>query len=85
MRRYRGRSPQPHIQPVLPHPQALSHRAVLHIRRHTADPGAGVTPQTCRQTHQRATKRRERLPTGLERLTGPQQALHGRGHREQEV
>lgn len=40
MRRYRGCSPQPHIQPVLPHAQALSHRAVLHIRWHTADTGA---------------------------------------------
>lgn len=67
MRRYRGRSPQPHIQPVLPHPQAFSHRAVLHIRRHTAGPGA-------RRTHQRATERRERLPAGLERRTGPQEA-----------
>lgn len=43
MRRCHGRPPQPHVQPILPHPQAFSHRAVLHGRRHTVDPGARRT------------------------------------------
>lgn len=76
MRRYRRRSPQPHIEPEVPHPQALSHRAVLHVRRHTADPRGGGGAVSRRKpagehTHQRTTERRRRT----------QQALHGRGHR----
>lgn len=31
MSRYHRHSPQPHVQPEVPHPQALSHRAVLHV------------------------------------------------------
>lgn len=42
MSRYHRRPPQPHIQPEVPHPQPLSHRAVLHIRPHAAEPPAGL-------------------------------------------
>lgn len=40
MSRYHRRPPQPHVQPEFPHPQPLSHRAVLHIRPHAAEPRA---------------------------------------------
>lgn len=40
MSRYHRRPPEPHIEPVVPHPQPLSHRAVFHIRRHAAGPPA---------------------------------------------
>lgn len=36
MSHYHRYSPHPHIEPVLSHPQALSHRAVLDVRRHAA-------------------------------------------------
>ncbi|KAG7229504.1 hypothetical protein INR49_031928 [Caranx melampygus] len=37
MSRYHRCPPQPHVQPVVPHPQPLSHGAVLYIRPHAAD------------------------------------------------
>lgn len=36
MSHYHRHSPHPHIEPVLSQPQALSQRAVLDVRRHTA-------------------------------------------------
>lgn len=44
MSRYHRRPPQPHIQPEVPHPQPLSHRAVLHIRPHGAEPPPAGLP-----------------------------------------
>lgn len=75
MRRYRGRSAQPHVQPVVPHPQALSHRAVLHIRRHTADPGARC------HTGELASVVSGYLPA-WNNAPGPRQELHGRRRRK---
>lgn len=36
MSRHHCRPPQPHIEPVLPHPQSVSQRTVLHVRPHAA-------------------------------------------------
>lgn len=38
MSRYHRRPPQPHVQPEVPRTRPLSHRAVLHIRPHAAEP-----------------------------------------------
>lgn len=46
MSRYHRRPPQPHVQPVVPHPQPLSHGAVLHIRPHAVLLKEGPT-STC--------------------------------------
>lgn len=38
MSRYHCHPPQTHVEPILPHPQPLSHRAVFHIGPHAAGP-----------------------------------------------
>lgn len=38
MSRYHRRSPQPHVEPEFPHPQPLSHRTVLGVGPHPAEP-----------------------------------------------
>lgn len=50
MSRYHRRPPQPHVQPEFPHPQPLSHRTVLHIRPHAAEPPARLPARSSAST-----------------------------------
>lgn len=58
MSRYHCNPPQTHVEPVLPHPEPFSHRAVFHIGPHAAGPPEQLPADSGGWWERAKTKRR---------------------------